>query len=81
MSNTTRCLSMAVIMPILAAGSAASAANVYISDVSQGFVTGFPGPTFWAMLILGVGAVGSRLRRRAHATRVAPLLARLARDR
>jgi len=37
--------------------------------------------TRWAMLILGVGAVGSRLRRRAHATRVAPLLARLARDR
>jgi hypothetical protein len=48
---------------------------------SQGFATGVPEPTSWAMLIVGFGAVGARMRRRAHAERVAPLMARVARDR
>lgn len=43
---------------------------------TQGFATGVPEPTTWALLILGFAHLGVSLRRRAAALRLAPALAK-----
>jgi hypothetical protein len=85
MYSVTRNLTIAALLPVLAACSPESVGKRDIDIVgasghalgfAHGFAGSFPGPTLLAMLILATLHLGVSLRRRAAALRLAPARAR-----